>query len=115
MAVWHGIKAKLELIDPLKKLPTTEQEALEERKQAAKTKIARASHDVLEIFTASWQRDYDEVRSDWESVQSRSSNLLLAVGIISGLAGIASPFLARSIRIPVVVVALAIFVVLALG
>src|SRR5438309_12123555 len=104
MRVWQGIKTKLELTDPLTYLPTTEQEALEGRKRETKTRLAKASRDVLEILIASWQRDYDEVNSDWGSVQSRSSNLLLAVGIISGLAGIASPFLARSTRIPLVVV-----------
>jgi len=115
MGVWQWTKARLELVDPLKQLPQSEQDDLESKKQHAKLELGRASADAVEVLTASWQRDYDEVRSDWDSVQSRSAQLLLAVGIISGLAGIATPFLSRSIRIPPAIVVLAVVIALALG
>jgi hypothetical protein len=115
MGLRQWVKDWVRLVDPIKKLPESDRAELEKKKRDAKAVLRITASEALKVLIESWKHDYDEVRSDWDSIQSRSSQLLLAVGLITGLAGVAAPFLSRALRIPVAIVVVAILVAVGLG
>ncbi len=81
LAFWQPLDPTFDPASPIRR---------HQRDQSLADLSATKAHGI-ERFTHIWERNYDEIHSDIEGAQTRASNLVLTLGVLSGLIAFAIP------------------------